>query len=379
MVTRRKLLIAAGGAVVAAALGAIGLSMMQRPTATLSSTFTAPSARPRLAVFNYSYYIDKDLLKEFEREFGVEVIYREFESGEEAYSALLRGGGGYDLVVVPDTYLKDVIAGGYVRKIDHGKLSNLGNVAPEFFENPNDRGLQYSIPYAFGTTGFAVNYYAMRGVDRRLDSWSDLFDFGLLEKMRDRVAMLEEFIEPVMAAKYALGIDPDDWSDAAVNKVVDLLKRQKEYIRGYLGISQIVPALAAGELWVSQIWSGDAATARDEFVKNAGEANSDKFEYVIPRPKTHRWVDFMVVPRDAKNVDAAYAFIDFVLRPENAARITLVSYYPTAVKKQLVAKYLPADVLEDPTVYPPEGANLIYINYTKELLDAVERIRTAVR
>ena len=117
--------------------------------------------RPRLAVYNYSYYIDKDLLKEFEREFGVEVIYREFESGEEAYSALLRGGGGYDLVVVPDTYLKDVIAGGYVRKIDHGKLSNLGNVAPEFFENPNDRGLQYSIPYAFGITGFAVNYYAM--------------------------------------------------------------------------------------------------------------------------------------------------------------------------------------------------------------------------
>jgi len=364
MVTRRKLLIAAGGAVVAAALGAIGLSMM---------------LRPRLAVYNYSYFIDKDLLKEFEQEFGVEVIYREFESGEEAYAALLRGGGGYDLVVVPDTYLKDVIAGGYVRKLDHGRLSNLGNVAPEFFENQNDPGLQYSIPYAFGTTGFAVNYYAMRGVDRRLDSWSDLFDFGLLEKMRDRVAMLEEFIEPVMAAKYALGIDPDDWSDAAVNKVIDLLKRQKEYIRGYLGISQIVPALAAGELWVSQIWSGDAATARDEFVENAGEVNRDKFEYVLPRPKTHRWVDFMVIPRDAKNVDAAYAFIDFVLRPENAARITLASYYPTAVKKQLVAKYLPADMLEDPAVYPPEGANLIYLNYTKELIDAVKRINAAVR
>jgi len=364
MITRRKLLIAVGGAVVAAALGVIGLSMMQRP---------------RLAVYNYSYYIDKDLLKEFEQEFGVEVIYREFESGEEAYAALLRGGGGYDLVVVPDTYLKDVIAGGYVKKLDHGKLSNLGNIAPEFFENPNDPGLQYSVPYAFGTTGFAVNYYAMRGVDKRLDSWSDLFDFELLEKMRDRVAMLEEFIEPIMAAKYALGIDPDDWSDAAVNKVIDLLKRQKEYIRGYLGISQIVPALAAGELWVSQIWSGDAATARDEFVKNAGEANRDKFEYVLPRPKTHRWVDFMVIPRDAKNVDAAYAFMDFVLRPENAARITLASYYPTAVKKQLVAKYLPADVLEDPTVYPPEGANLIYLNYTKELVDAVKRISAAVR
>ena len=124
--------------------------------------------------------------------------------------------------------------------------------------------------------------------------------------------------------------------------------------------------------------SGDAATARDEFIKVAGEANADKFEYVLPKPMTHRWVDFMVIPRDAKNVEAAYAFIDFLLRPENAARITKASYYPTAVKKQLVAKYLTEDILNDPTVYPPEGAKLIYLNYTKQLIDAVKKIRSSV-
>jgi spermidine/putrescine transport system substrate-binding protein len=388
MVTRRQLLAAIGAAAVLTAVGG-GLLLFRREGATATTTtagstaVTSPQTTTKggaLAVYNYSYYIDKDLLPEFEKEYGIKVIYQEYESGEEAYAALLRGGGGYDLIVVPDTYLKDVIRKGYVQKIVHGKLSNIGNLDPVFFNNPNDAGLHYSIPYAFGTSGFAVNYYAMKAkVGKRLDSWGDLFDSGILEKMRGKVAMLEEFIEPVMAAKYAMGIDPDDWSDVAVNKIIDLLKRQKEYIRGYLGISQIVPALAAGELWVSQIWSGDAATARDEFIKNAGEANADKFEYVLPKPVTHRWVDFMVIPRDAKNVEAAYLFIDFLLRPENSARIVKASYYPTPLKMQLLEKYLSPDILHDPTVFPPPEAKLLYLNYTEEMLKAVERISYAVK
>jgi|GEM_PF-886859 len=396
MVTRRKLLAAIGAAAVLAAVGG-GLLLFRREggTTPAPTQTTTPSTRPptttttptqtttrggELAVYNYSYYIDKDLLLEFEKEYGIKVIYQEFESGEESYAALLRGGGGYDLVVVPDTYIRDVIKGGYVRKIDHNKLSNIGNIDPSFFENPNDPGLQHSIPYAFGTTGFAVNYHAMKtDVGKRLDSWGDLFDFGILEKLRGRVAMLEEFVEPIMAAKYALGIDPDDWGEAAINKVIDLLKRQKDYIRGYMGISQIVPALAAGELWVSQIWSGDAATARDEFIKNAGQEHADMFEYVLPKPVTHKWTDMMVIPRDAKNVEAAYLFIDFLLRPENSARITKASYYPTALKRQLLEKYLDPEILQDLTVFPPEEAKLIYLNYTDEMLKAVEKISYAVK
>ncbi|ACB39096.1 polyamine ABC transporter substrate-binding protein [Pyrobaculum neutrophilum] len=373
MVTRRKLLAGAVAAAVVAALG--GSVLLSRGPEKRAATLGG-----QLAVYNYSYYIDKDLLTEFERETGVKVIYQEFESGEEAYAALLRGGGGYDLVVVPDMYLKEVIKGGYVRKMDHGRLANINNIDQAFFDNPNDPGLQHSIPYAFGTTGFAVNYHAMAvEAGRKLESWGDLFDFGLLEKMRNKVAMLEEFVEPVMAAKYALGIDPNDWSQAAVDKVAELLKKQKGYIRGYMGVSQIVPAIAAGELWVSQIWSGDAATARDEFIKHAGEKNADKFEYVLPKPMTHRWVDFMVIPRDAKNIDAAYAFIDFLLRPENSARITKASYYPTALKRQLLEKHLSPDILQDPTVFPPEGAKLIYLNYTDEMIKAVEKISYAVK
>ncbi len=362
MVTRRKLILAVGAVAAAAALG---------------SLFFLRGEEKRLAVYNYSYYIDRELLPEFEREHGVRVVYQEFESGEEAYAALLRGGGGYDLVVLPDMYLRDVIARGLVQRINHGKLS-LENVEPEFFNNPNDPGLQYSVPYAYGTSGIAVNYYAMKnGVE--VESWGDLFNFTLLEKLRGKVAMLEEFSEPVMAAKYALGLDPDDWSEVAVSRVIELLKRQKEYIRGYLGASIIVPALAAGELWISQIWSGDALAAREEFVKNFGERYVDKFQYLLPKPITHKWVDFMVIPRDAKNVEAAYAFINFLLRPENAARITLAAYYPTAVKKQLVAGHLPREILEDPAIYPPEGAGLIYLNYTEAMLKAVEAIRQAVK
>ncbi|MGC9051610.1 MAG: polyamine ABC transporter substrate-binding protein, partial [Pyrobaculum sp.] len=123
MVTRRKLLIAAGAAAVLAAVGG-GLLLTRKQaeaqgtattsattTSTSSSTTTTTTPTPKrggeIAVYNYSYYIDKDLLPEFEKEYGIKVVYQEFESGEEAYAALLRGGGGYDLVVLPDTYLKE--------------------------------------------------------------------------------------------------------------------------------------------------------------------------------------------------------------------------------------------------------------------------------
>ncbi|MFZ8807870.1 MAG: extracellular solute-binding protein, partial [Pyrobaculum sp.] len=164
MVTRRKLLVAIGAAAVLAAVGG-GFMLFRREEG-------AAARGGELAVYNYSYFIDKELLPKFEKEHGIKVIYEEFESGEMAYSALLRGGGGYDLVVVPDTYLRDVIKKGLVKRMDHNKLSNIGNVDPAFFNNPNDPGLQYSVPYAFGTTGFAVNYYAMKAdFGRKLDSW----------------------------------------------------------------------------------------------------------------------------------------------------------------------------------------------------------------
>jgi spermidine/putrescine transport system substrate-binding protein len=90
-------------------------------------------------------------------------------------------------------------------------------------------------------------------------------------------------------------------------------------------------------------------------------------------------VDFMVIPRDAKNVEAAYLFIDFLLRPESSARIVKASYYPTPLKMQLLEKYLSPDILHDPAVFPPPEAKLIYLNYTDEMLKAVERISYAVK
>ncbi|MEM4437501.1 MAG: spermidine/putrescine ABC transporter substrate-binding protein [Pyrobaculum sp.] len=363
MVTRRKLLIAVGAFAAAAALGGFLLTR---------------GNVPQLSVYNYSYFIDKDLIKEFEKEYGIRVIYNEFEDGAEAYAALLRGGAGYDVVVVPDLYLKEVIAGGYVKKINHEKLSNIKNIDPAFFNNPNDPGLQYSIPYAYGTTGIAVNYYAAGADLPKIDSWSQLFDFDLLRRVDRKVAMLEEFSEPVMAAKYALGIDPDDWSVEAVNKVIDLLKRQKEFIKGYLGASTIVPALAAGELWISQIWSGDAISSRELFIDTFGAQHVDKFVYTFPKPSTHMWVDFMVIPKDARNIEAAYLFIDYLLRPENSARIVKAAYYPTALRREIIEKYLDPEILNDPAIFPPPDVNLRYLNYTKDMLDAVVKIRSAV-
>ena len=376
-VTRRRFLALIGAVAVAAA--ASSLLLMSAPK--------GPSKR--LAIYNYSYYIDRSLIKEFEDEYGIEVIYDEFEAGEEAYAKLLAGGGGYDLIIIPDTYVRDVIRRGLVRKIEHEKIPNLKNIDERFWDNPHDPGLNYSVPYAWGTSGLAVNYYYMKreGIDVVVDTWSKVFEEEYLKVLNRRVAMLEEFTEPVMAAKYYLyeiGVLKDvesvinDWSREVVDKVVEVLNRQKQYLRGYLGISSIIPMLVDGTLLVSNIWSGDALTAKDELARNVGDEAANEFRYVIPRPMSHLWADYMVIPKNAKNVDAAYLFINFILEPANSARIVKAVYYATSVKYELLRPYLPSDIAENEIIFPRPEARLVQLNYTEEMLRAVDEIRSRV-
>ena len=376
-VTRRRLLAMIG----AVAVAAVASSLL----------WTAPPQRggKQLAIYNYSYYIDKTLLSEFEEEYGIEVIYDEFEAGEEAYAKLLAGGGGYDLIVLPDTYVRDVIRRGLVKRIEHGMIPNLRNIDERFWENPHDPGLEYSVPYAWGTSGLAVNYYYMRreGVNLVVDDWSKVFEEEYLKVLNRRAAMLEEFTEPVMAAKYYLyeiGVLKDvdavlsDWSRQVIDRVVEILNKQKQYLRGYLGISSIIPMLVDGTLLVSNIWSGDALTAKDELENNVGREAAEAFRYVIPRPMSHLWADYMVIPRNAKNVEAAYLFINFILEPANSARIVKAVYYATSVKYDVLRPHLPSDIAENEIIFPKPEARLVQLNYTEEMLKAVNEVRSRV-
>ena len=366
---------------------AIGTALVIGLSSYLTYTTLFRPRIPELKVYNYSYYIDPQILKDFEEEYKVKVIYDEFEAAEEAWSKLLIGGGGYDIIVLTDSYVPEAIKRKLILKIDHSKIPNIKNIDEVFYKNPFTPNLEYGIPYAWGTTGIGVNYYYLHKEVPHItvNSWSYLFDENKLKLYPKKVSMLEEFVEVVIATKLYLGIDLNDWSSETIKKIIEVLKRQKPYLAGYWGASQYVPGLVKGEIYIAHAWSGDVLWARDEFANELKKLGKDpnlakKLQYVIPREGATMWTDFMVIPKEAKNIELAYEFINFILEPRNAARITNYTWYPTALKYNLVKPYLEEEVKKEPAVYPPTELmkKLQFTPYSEKMIDIIGKIRFEV-
>ncbi|HFC49637.1 MAG TPA: extracellular solute-binding protein [Thermofilum sp.] len=356
-ITRRRFLGLIGAAAASAVLGYLGFN------------YLLPKKR-QLKVYNYSYYIDPKVIDKFEELYNVEVIYDEYEAAEEAYAKIQLGGGGYDLIVLTDSYVPQAIKQGLLQPIDHSLVPNIANIEPKFFDNPFDPSFKYAVPYMWGTTGIGINTKYIK--EGEVEGYEQLFDTEtFLPQHQGKVSMLEEFIEVIDAAKLYLGVSLDDWSEKIVEEVIDLLKAQKPYLYGYVGASVYVPSLVSGSLHAAQAWSGDVLTAQEE---------EESVQYVVPKEGTWTWFDFMVIPKKSKAVDLAHAWINFMLEPDIAAANTEYVYYPNPLKRSLVESYLSEEVLENPAIYPPKGIELFTPPLmTEEVLRIVERISTEVK
>jgi spermidine/putrescine transport system substrate-binding protein len=355
-ITRRKFLV---GLAAAAALGVLGYY------------FYAATPRKRvLRVYNYSAYINPEVIEEFKKRYGVEVVYDEYESADEAFAKLKLGGGGYDVIVLTDQYVPQAIKQGLIRPLDKSLIPNLANVDRFFFENHFDPGLNYSVPYGWGTTG--IGYNAKYVAEGEIEGYEQLFDTeGFLPRHKGKVSMLEEFLEVVNAAKLYLGIPLDDWSEEAVSRIIELLRRQREFLAGYYGASVYIPWLVQGTLHAAQAWSGDIMQAQSE---------EESVRYVLPKEGVFVWIDFMTIPRGAREVELAHLWINFLLEREVAAKNTSYTYYPSPLRRDLVKDLLSTEILENPAVYPPPEAKLIMTKpLTEDALQVLERISTAVK
>lgn len=310
-----------------------------------------------LRVLNYSEYIDPEVLKIFEERYGVKVIYDEFEAAEEAWAKLKAGGGGYDLIIIAHSYVRLAIEQGLVQQLDKEKIPNLANLDPVVASHPADPDQGYAVPYMWGTTGIA---YVETCVDDPPETWAEFFDPATLEPYKGRVSLLSELTEVVEAAMIALGIDPtvrENWNQENMDKVVQLISRVKPYLAGFYGASQYIPALATEELCMAQAWNGDVMIAAEE---------NENVKFINPRDGAIYWVDYMLIPRDARNVDDAHRFINFLLEPEIAARNAKAVWYAPSIKKELLERYAEEAgdeelkaVLSDPLVYPSGDVKLV--------------------
>jgi putrescine transport system substrate-binding protein len=333
---RRALKIAA----LAISMGAVGVAM-------------AVAQSPRVVnVYNWSDYIDPKVLEDFTKETGIKVQYDTFDANETLETKLLAGKSGYDVVVPTAYFLERQIKAGVFQKLDKSQLKNLGNVWPDIAKRlaVYDPGNQYAVNYMWGTTGIGYNVKAMRerlGPDGRIDSWDIVFKPENLAKFKDcGIHMLDSADDIMPAALHYLGLNPNSTDPKDLDKASELLMKIRSLVRKFHS-SEYLNALAAGEICLVVGWSGDIKQSQ----RRAAEAkNGVEIGYSIPKEGAQMFFDNLAVPKDAAHVAEAHAIIDYLLRPEAAAKNSnLVAYANGNLSSQ---KFIDKTVLDDKSVYP---------------------------
>jgi putrescine transport system substrate-binding protein len=333
---RRALKIAA----LAISMGAVGVAM-------------AVAQSPRVVnVYNWSDYIDPKVLEDFTKETGIKVQYDTFDANETLETKLLAGKSGYDIVVPTAYFLERQIKAGVFQKLDKSQLKNLGNVWPDIAKRlaVYDPGNQYAVNYMWGTTGIGYNVKAMRerlGPDGKIDSWDIVFKPETLAKFKDcGIHMLDSADDIMPAALHYLGLNPNSTDPKDLDKAAELLMKIRSLVRKFHS-SEYLNALAAGEICLVVGWSGDIKQSQ----RRAAEAkNGVEIGYSIPKEGAQMFFDNLAIPKDAAHVAEAHAIIDYLLRPEAAAKNSnLVAYANGNLSSQ---KFIDKTVLDDKSVYP---------------------------
>ena len=341
-------------------------------TATLISFQAAHAAE--LKIFNWSDYIDEEVLTDFTKETGIEVTYDVFDSNEVLETKLLAGGTGYDIVVPTASFLSRQIQAGVFQKLDKSQLPNLSNMWKEIEANAAKYGPlnDYSINYMWGTTGIGYNVDKVKELTgmEEITSWATVFDPAQLAKLKDcGVHVLNAPDELIPAALNYLGLDPNTSNPDDLAKAEEALVAIRPYVQKFHS-SEYINALANGDICLAVGWSGDVLQARDR----ADEAdNGVSIAYSIPTEGALMWFDQMAIPVDAPNPEGGLAFLNFILDAQNMADASNYVYYANGNKAS--QSMLEEDVIGDPAIYPDEATleNL----YTTTPYDAkVQRVVT---
>jgi putrescine transport system substrate-binding protein len=307
---------------------------------------------PVLNVYNWSDYVAPGVIDDFEREYGIKVNYDVFDSNEVLETKLLMGHSNFDVVAPSGPFLQRQISAEVYQKLDKALLPNLKYVDPEVAResavyNP---GNAYGVTYMWITSGPGYNVARIRErmPDAPVNSLRMIFDPAVVSKFQDcGVTMLDTPTEMLGAVLIYLGRNPNSESPADLAAAEKALMAIRPYIR-YVHSSRYIDDLANGEICLAMGWSGDVKQAHDR-AQEAGRGI--ELAYRIPREGAMRNFDMVAIPADAPHLKNAHLFIDFLLRPDIAARNSNFLKYANG-DDPAVQNLLPA-VRNDPGIYPP--------------------------
>jgi spermidine/putrescine transport system substrate-binding protein len=303
--------------------------------AMLLTTASIGHAEGELQLYNWGDYTNPELLKKFEAETGIKVTVTDYDSNDTALAKIEAGGSGFDLVVPSANFIPIYVEKGLIVPLDLAKLPNHGNIAPEWMSVDYDPGRAYTIPWQWGTTGMAVNQTAYAG-----DINTSAIFLDPPPELVGKVNVTPEMNDVLALATMYMGGQPCSEDAELMKKVRDkLLEAKPKWVSMDYGMTE---KMSNNDVVASEYWNGAIFRAR--------LANPD-VKYGYPKEGYPLWMDQVALLADAKNVEEAYKFLDFIAMPENAALISAFARYANGISGS--EEFMPADMKDAPEIVIP--------------------------
>jgi putrescine transport system substrate-binding protein len=342
--------------------------------AAVAGTRAGAAEDKRLFIYNWTDFIGRHTIEEFERQTGIKVIYDVYDSEETMDARLLAGSSGYDVVFASTEYFGREIKAGVYIPLDRSKLPNWKNLDPRILEiqTAHDPGNVHSVPYLHAINGFAYNVDMIKArmPNAPVDSLDMLFKPEVVSKFADcGVTFLDSAADTLLLALQYLGLDPNTTKREDYKAAEELLLKVRPYVRSF-DSAEYLNGLANQEVCLAMSWSSDYALSRSRARAVGVNVN---LAFTVPKEGANQNFTSLLIPVGAPHLEAAYQFINFILRPDVIAEITNDIFYgnDNLASRPLVNP----TILTDATLYPTPAIESRLFRST-EASAATERIRT---
>lgn len=286
-------------------------------------------------VYNWGDYIDKDILNDFEEEYGIRVNYETYPTNEDLYVKISQGTSSYDVIFPSDYMVERMVVEDLIQPIDLEQIPNFENIDDNFKDLSFDPNNEYSVPYTWGTLGILYN---TEMVDEEVKHWDIMWD----EQYKDEILMYDSQRDTIAVALKKLGYSMNSTDPQELEEAKQALIDQKEILMAYVG-DNVRDMMINEEAAIALVWSGEAVAAMDE---------NENLDYVIPEEGSNIWFDNMVIPSNAENYEEAHTFINYILEPEVSKKI--VEYVGYSIPNEKTMALLDDSYLDNRAFNPSE-------------------------
>jgi putrescine transport system substrate-binding protein len=337
-----------------------GLLGMIAMVALVFAANQAEAQERKLFIYNWADYIGTTTIADFEKETGIKVTYDLFDGYETMDARVQAGHSGYDIIFPGRYYISQHVQQGLYLPLDKSKLKNLGNIGQRFWDAlaVSDPGNKYVVPYMFWTNGYVYDAKKVLAIDPKapVGSWDMFFKPEVLSKFTPCGVSILDSPEDVMdlALNY-LHLHPGTNDAAELKQAGDLVAKAQPHVAAFDN-SGTINGLADGSRCLAMTWSGDYSQALARAQENGSDVD---LKFASPKEGVNMDYDGIAILKDAKNVDEALEFIDYMMRPEVIAQVTNDIGYANANDK--ATPLVNPELSGNPAMYPDEsGASNIY-------------------